>query len=93
MVLTPRAELDLTLPPRPFLPPLSAPAVVAYSPTSALSPAFSVGITSAGFGLFVSAIKNSLDSHSKGAAGVFTRTGWLVPYFGESWELFFLLEG
>lgn len=83
MVLTPRPELDVTLPPRPFLPPTTLLAAPVYSPTSALSPAFNVGLTSAGVGLFVSAIKNSLDSHNKGAMGVFTRTGWIVGYFGE----------
>lgn len=82
----PRPELDVTLPPRPFLPPTTtklAPGVV-YSPQSALGPAFNVGVTSAGVGLFVSAIKNSLEPHNKGALGVFTRTGWIVGYFGES---------
>ena len=73
----------MTLPPRPFLAPLQPLAPQVYSPTSALSPAFNVGLTSAGVGLFVSAIKNSLDTHSKGAMGVFTRTGWIVGYFGE----------
>ncbi|KAK4701753.1 hypothetical protein P7C70_g4475, partial [Phenoliferia sp. Uapishka_3] len=78
---TPRPELDLTLPPRSFLPPTKIVVPAAYTPTSALSPAFNVGLTSAGVGLFVSAIKNSLDVHNKGAMGVFTRTGWIVGYF------------
>ena len=82
---TPRSDLDVTLPPRPFLPPLQSAAhhVHAYHPSPVLGPAFNVGVTSAGVGLFISAIKNSLEPHSKGAMGVFTRTGWIVGYFGE----------
>ncbi|KAL8290176.1 hypothetical protein RQP46_003115 [Phenoliferia psychrophenolica] len=88
-MLTPRAELDVQLPPRPFLPPLQPLAPqVAYSPTSAISPAFNVGLTSAGVGLFVSAIKNSLETHNKGAMGVFTRTGWIVGYFATAGFVF-----
>lgn len=82
---TPRPDLDLTLPPRPFLPPLSTKlAATQYTPSATLGPAFNVGLTSAGVGLFISAIKNSLESHNKGAMGVFTRTGWIVGYFGQS---------
>jgi hypothetical protein len=35
------------------------------------------GLTGAGVGLFISAIQNSLQTHNKGAMGVFTRTGWV----------------
>ncbi|SCV70586.1 BQ2448_3348 [Microbotryum intermedium] len=78
---TPRADLDITLPPRPFLAPLHQPAPSTYTPKAVVGPAFNVGLVSAGFGLFISSIKNSLDSHNKGAMGVFTRTGWMIGYF------------
>ncbi|CEQ40619.1 SPOSA6832_02254, partial [Sporobolomyces salmonicolor] len=79
---TPRENLDVVLPPRPFLAPYGATAVSkSFTPTSPLQPAFNVGLTGAGVGLFVSAIKNSLDNHNKGAMGIFTRSGWLIGYF------------
>lgn len=79
-----RENLDVTLPPRPFLAPYAPTIAKAYHPVSPLSPAFNVGLTGAGVGLFVSAIKNSLESHNKGAMGVFSRTGWIIGYFGKS---------
>lgn len=36
----------------------------------------------AGAGLLVSAVQNALDSHSRGAAGVISRTGGTVGLFG-----------
>lgn len=80
----PRADLDVTLPPRPFLAPYTAVAPRAYTPTAPFAPAFNSALTGAGVGLFVSAIKNSLETHNKGAMGVFSRTGWLIGYFGQS---------
>ncbi|GAA5843997.1 hypothetical protein JCM9279_003696 [Rhodotorula babjevae] len=77
----PRADLDVTLPPRPFLAPYTAVAPRAYTPTGPFAPAFNSALTGAGVGLFVSAIKNSLETHNKGAMGVFSRTGWLIGYF------------
>jgi len=77
-----RENLDVTLPPRPFLAPYAPAIIKGYHPVSPLSPAFNVGLTGAGVGLFVSAIKNSLESHNKGAMGVFSRTGWIIGYFG-----------
>ncbi|GAA5927286.1 uncharacterized protein JCM15063_005854 [Sporobolomyces koalae] len=76
-----RENLDVTLPPRPFLAPYVPTIAKAYHPVSPLSPAFNVGLTGAGVGLFVSAIKNSLETHNKGAMGVFSRTGWIIGYF------------
>ena len=55
----------------------------AYHPTAPMAPAFNAGLTGAGVGLFISAIQNSLQTHNKGAMGVFTRTGWMIGYFGE----------
>jgi len=78
---SPRADLDITLPPRPFLAPVLPHPVVPYSPSPVVAPAFAAGLTGAGVGLFLSAIKNSLEPHSKGALGVFTRTGWIAGYF------------
>ncbi|GAA5914767.1 hypothetical protein JCM6882_002737 [Rhodosporidiobolus microsporus] len=84
----PRDNLDITLPPRPFLAPYTTPLPKAYTPTSPLAPAFNVGLTGAGVGLFVSAIKNSLDTHNKGAMGVFSRTGWIIGYFATAGFVF-----
>lgn len=79
-----RESLDVTLPPRPFLAPLNKRTQgPAYNPTAPFAPAFNVGLMSGGVGLFVSAVKNSLDVHNKGAMGVFTRTGWIAGYFGK----------
>lgn len=78
----PRENLDITLPPRPFLAPLQQPLPKAYSPTSPFVPAFNVALTGAGVGLFVSAIRNAVETHNKGAMGVFSRTGWMIGYFG-----------
>ncbi|SAM82427.1 related to nadh-ubiquinone oxidoreductase 21.3 kda subunit [Ustilago bromivora] len=39
------------------------------------------GAVSAGAGLFVSAIQNSVQTHNKGAFGVFTRTGSTIALF------------
>ncbi|GAA5860527.1 hypothetical protein JCM8547_000331 [Rhodosporidiobolus lusitaniae] len=84
----PREQLDITLPPRPFLAPLSQPLPKAYTPTSPFAPAFNVGLTGAGVGLFVSSIKNSLETHNRGAMGVFTRTGWIIGYFATAGFVF-----
>ncbi|BGP39200.1 hypothetical protein JCM10450v2_003155 [Rhodotorula kratochvilovae] len=80
----PREDLDITLPPRPFLAPYSQPLPKAYTPTGAFAPAFNASLTGAGVGLFVSAIKNSLETHNKGAMGVFSRTGWVIGYFASA---------
>jgi hypothetical protein len=53
-----------------------------YAEESALGAAFTVGLQSAAVGLFVSAAQNSLQSHNKGAMGVFTRTGGTIGLFG-----------
>lgn len=79
---TPRATLDVALPPRSFLAPAYPLAKAPYTQTDVFAPAFSAGVTSGGVGLFISAVKNSLESHNKGALGVFTRTGWIAGYFG-----------
>ncbi|GAA5970700.1 hypothetical protein JCM11641_007404 [Rhodosporidiobolus odoratus] len=88
----PRENLDITLPPRPFLAPYTQPLPKAYTPTSPLSPAFNVGLTGAGVGLFVSAIKNSLETHNKGAMGVFSRTGWIIGYFATAGFVFSFVD-
>ncbi|GAA6046849.1 hypothetical protein JCM3770_005674 [Rhodotorula araucariae] len=80
----PREDLDITLPPRPFLAPYTQPVPKAYTPTGAFAPAFNASLTGAGVGLFVSAIKNSLETHNKGAMGVFSRTGWVIGYFASA---------
>lgn len=48
-------------------------------------PAFNLGMSaaaqSAGVGLLVSAVQNSMQKHDKGALGVFTRTGSTIALF------------
>merc|ERR1711939_430390 len=53
---------------------------VAGRDDAVLFPASTSAFQGAGIGLFVSAIKNSLESHNKGAMGIFTRTGWIGGY-------------
>jgi hypothetical protein len=56
-----------------------------YIPTQPFYRAGVVGLQSAGVGLLVSAVQNTLNRHSAGAAGVFTRTGGTITFFGEDW--------
>lgn len=88
-----RPSLAVTMPPRSGLHPLSGsapagPQDVASIPGAhhyaVLFPASTSAFQGAGIGLFVSAIKNSLESHNKGAMGIFTRTGWIGGYLGAS---------
>ncbi|KAG8744703.1 hypothetical protein FRC10_009617 [Ceratobasidium sp. 414] len=53
----------------------------AYEPKSSLQNAAFVGLQSAGVGVLVSAVQNALDSHNRGAAGIFTRTGGTIGFF------------
>ncbi|KAK4055711.1 hypothetical protein OIV83_000257 [Microbotryomycetes sp. JL201] len=78
--------------PRPFLAPVHAKLAKQYAPKDVWTPAFNVGVTSAGVGLFISAIKNSLEAHNKGAMGVFTRTGWLAGYFAAAGVAFTVVD-
>ena len=55
----------------------------AYEPKSSLQNAAFVGLQSAGVGVLVSAVQNALDSHNRGAAGIFTRTGGTIGFFCE----------
>ncbi|GAA6014866.1 hypothetical protein JCM10207_002206 [Rhodosporidiobolus poonsookiae] len=87
-VQQPRDNLDITLPPRPFLPPYTETLPKAYTPTGAFAPAFKVGVTGAGVGLLVSSVKNALETHNKGAMGVFSRTGWVIGYFATAGFVF-----
>ncbi|KAI5477333.1 mitochondrial inner membrane translocase complex, subunit Tim17/22 [Pseudohyphozyma bogoriensis] len=92
----PRENLDVVLPPRPFLPPTTplAPSTKPhYEPTGFVQPAFNAAVAGAGVGLFASTIKNSLESHSKGALGVITRTGWMAGYFAAAGAAFAGVQG
>ena len=53
-----------------------------FSPKPVLEYASTVGLQSAGVGLFVSTLQNALGNHSKGAMGVVTRTGGTIGFFG-----------
>merc|ERR1711939_366509 len=71
-----RPSLAVTMPPRSGLHPLSGSAPAGPQDVASIPGAHHY----AGIGLFVSAIKNSLESHNKGAMGIFTRTGWIGGY-------------
>lgn len=59
---------------------MTAPAT--YEAKPALQNAITVGIQGAMVGAFVSAIRNALDAHSRGAMGFLTRTGGTIGTFG-----------
>lgn len=66
-------------------PPSEVPiAAIPYVVRPSLQNGATVGLQAAGVGLLVSTVQNALDTHSRGAAGVFTRTGGTVGFFGES---------
>jgi len=55
-----------------------------FKPKATLRYASAVGIQAAGVGALVSAVQNALSSHNYGAAGVLTRTGGTIGFFGTS---------
>jgi hypothetical protein len=57
-----------------------------YEHKPPLELAGTAGLKGAGAGLLVSAVQNALDTHSRGAMGVLTRTGGTVGLFGEHFE-------
>jgi len=56
--------------------------IVPYEHKPSLELAGVAGLKGAGAGLLVSAVQNALDTHSRGAMGVLTRTGGTVGLFG-----------
>jgi hypothetical protein len=63
-------------------PPIPSFPTVIYDPKPSFRYATAVGIQAAGVGLVVSTIQNALGTHSHGAAGIFTRTGGTIGFFG-----------
>ncbi|KAF9651857.1 hypothetical protein BDM02DRAFT_3154024 [Thelephora ganbajun] len=63
-----------------------------FQPKATLRHASAVGIQAAGVGALVSAIQNALNSHKYGAAGVLTRTGGTIGFFGAMGATFALTE-
>lgn len=55
-----------------------------FQPRATLRYTSAVGIQAAGVGALVSAVQNALSSHNYGAAGVLTRTGGTIGFFGTS---------
>jgi len=55
-----------------------------FQPRPTLRYASAVGIQAAVVGGLVSAVQNALGSHKYGSAGVFTRTGGTIGFFGTS---------
>ncbi|KAJ9125571.1 hypothetical protein QFC22_000533 [Naganishia vaughanmartiniae] len=52
-----------------------------FMPHPSLAVGSKVAVTSAGVGLLVSAVQNALETHNKGAMGIFTRTGGTIGFF------------
>ncbi|EGU12916.1 Ribosomal protein [Rhodotorula toruloides ATCC 204091] len=78
-----RETQDIALPPRSFLPPLEPTQLPkAYHPDSPVARGAEGAMFGGGVGLFSSSVANALQTHNKGAMGVFTRTGWMIPVFG-----------
>jgi hypothetical protein len=61
---------------------MSSSEVSAYEPKPTLNYASRVGLQAGVIGAFVSAIQNALGTHSHGAAGIVTRTGGTIGFFG-----------
>ena len=55
-----------------------------YDSKDVISSAAQMALYSGGVGLFVSTIQNALQSHSRGAMGVLTRSGGTIGFFGMS---------
>jgi hypothetical protein len=53
-----------------------------YIPKSSLQSAGIAGLQAGGVGVLVSAVQNALGHHNRGAAGIFTRTGGTIGFFG-----------
>jgi len=53
-----------------------------YDPKPAIQYAGIAGLQTGGAGLLVSCVRNALESHNRGAWGVFTRTGGTIAFFG-----------
>ncbi|KAL0951269.1 hypothetical protein HGRIS_007983 [Hohenbuehelia grisea] len=64
----------------------------AFTPKPSLNYASVVGLQAGAVGAFVSAIQNALGTHSKGAAGFFTRTGGTIGFFAAMGATFALTE-
>ena len=58
------------------------PEILTYDPKPSLRHASAVALQAGMAGALVSAIQNALGSHNRGAAGVFTRTGGTIGFFG-----------
>jgi len=61
---------------------MSASEEVIYHAKAPVKEGIQAGAIGAGVGLLVSAVQNSVGSHSQGAIGVFTRTGHTIGVFG-----------
>lgn len=61
----------------------SSPGDSTYQAKATLESAASAGLKGAGVGLLVSTVQNALDTHNRGAAGVITRTGGTIGFFGQ----------
>ncbi len=72
----------MVLPKHDAEPLVSNPGNSAYQAKATIEGAASAGLKGAGVGLLVSTVQNALDTHNRGAAGVITRTGGTIGFFG-----------
>ncbi|GBE78011.1 hypothetical protein BKA93DRAFT_814267 [Sparassis latifolia] len=63
-----------------------------YEPKPTLQYTSIIGLQAAGVGAFVSAIQNALGTHTRGAAGFFTRSGGTIGIFGAMGATFAFTE-
>lgn len=61
----------------------STPEQSVFVPKTPVKHAATIGLQAGAVGVFVSAIQNALDKHSRGASGFLTRTGGTIGFFGE----------
>lgn len=59
-----------------------SPAPEVYEPKPTLQYASTVGLQTGLVGVLVSTVQNALGTHNQGAAGIFTRTGGTIGFFG-----------
>lgn len=59
-----------------------SPATEVYEPKPTLQYASTVGLQTGLVGVLVSTVQNALGTHNQGAAGIFTRTGGTIGFFG-----------
>ncbi|KAJ8702524.1 hypothetical protein PTI98_001232 [Pleurotus ostreatus] len=63
-----------------------------FVPKTPIKHAATIGLQAGAVGVFVSAIQNALDKHSRGASGFLTRTGGTIGFFAAMGATFAFTE-